>query len=117
MRISDWSSDVCSSDLTILNAYCGTVTHHESVSRGRLPERQAIEIAEVRNLRRIWDTANFEDPYYSPGFDRHALPYTRPLWRRPGLAPPGGSDPGRSGARRVGKECVSPWRSRWSPYH
>src|SRR3546814_11441991 len=19
--------------------------------------------------------------------------------------------------RRVGKECVSPWRSRWSPYH
>src|SRR3546814_15579894 len=47
---------------TILNAYCGTVTHHESVSRGRLPERQAIEIAEVRNLRRIWDTANFEDP-------------------------------------------------------
>src|SRR3546814_16624046 len=24
---------------------------------------------------------------------------------------------GRSGERRVGKECVSPWRSRWSPYH
>src|SRR3546814_14752822 len=23
----------------------------------------------------------------------------------------------RSGARRVGKECVSPCRSRWSPYH
>src|SRR3546814_18598958 len=23
----------------------------------------------------------------------------------------------RSGERRVGKECVSPCRSRWSPYH
>src|SRR3546814_16379870 len=23
----------------------------------------------------------------------------------------------RSEARRVGKECVSTWRSRWSPYH
>src|SRR3546814_13236876 len=30
-----------------------------------------------------------------------------------------GSDPkaGRSEERRVGKECVSPCRSRWSPYH
>src|SRR3546814_20344313 len=26
-------------------------------------------------------------------------------------------DPGRSEARRVGKECVSTCRSRWSPYH
>lgn len=73
---------------TILNAWCGTIHHHESVSRGRLADRQATELAEVRNLRRIWDTANFEDPYYSPGFDRHALPYTRPLWRRIGLTPP-----------------------------
>src|SRR3546814_6096544 len=24
---------------------------------------------------------------------------------------------GRSEERRVGKECVSTWRSRWSPYH
>src|SRR3546814_19626740 len=23
----------------------------------------------------------------------------------------------RSEERRVGKECVSPWRSRWAPYH
>src|SRR3546814_12656451 len=25
--------------------------------------------------------------------------------------------PGRSAERRVGKECVSPCRSRWSPFH
>src|SRR3546814_20207475 len=28
-----------------------------------------------------------------------------------------GYTPGRSEERRVGKECVSPCRSRWSPYH
>src|SRR3546814_10467582 len=27
------------------------------------------------------------------------------------------SQPARSEERRVGKECVSPCRSRWSPYH
>ena len=26
-------------------------------------------------------------------------------------------EPGRSEERRVGKECSSPCRSRWSPYH
>src|SRR3546814_18885073 len=29
----------------------------------------------------------------------------------------GGEDKRRSEARRVGKECVSPCRSRWSRYH
>src|SRR3546814_14324536 len=40
------------------------------------------------------------------------------------LTPPGGTTGGtttggdtRSEARRVGKECVSTCRSRWSPYH
>src|SRR3546814_17687920 len=34
-------------------------------------------------------------------------------FRRVGLVPDGG----RSEERRVGKECVSTCRSRWSPYH
>src|SRR3546814_1819347 len=33
------------------------------------------------------------------------------------LAPPRLSAIGRSEERRVGKECVSTCRSRWSPYH
>src|SRR3546814_4183790 len=65
MRISDWSSDVCSSDLT--SPYCR-----------RAPPRAG----------------------------REAIARPR-LW----LAP------GRSEERRVGKECVSTCRSRWSPYH
>src|SRR3546814_17766569 len=34
-----------------------------------------------------------------------------------GLAPCEGEPPARSEERRVGKECVSTCRSRWSPYH
>src|SRR3546814_20407974 len=47
----------------------------------------------------------------------------RPLaevYRRDAIAPVEGEGPGpdvRSEERRVGKECVSTCRSRWSPYH
>src|SRR3546814_2121219 len=60
MRISDWSSDVCSSDLD-----------------GRSAIREMA--------RQIVDIENLTDY--------------------------------RSEERRVGKECVSTCRSRWSPYH
>src|SRR3546814_9065332 len=77
MRISDWSSDVCSSDLM--------VCYQEEV-------RDPARIAEV--LNRVIEKA----------------------WR--GSAPPQRSAqyPARSEERRVGKECVSTCRSRWSPY-
>src|SRR3546814_4746723 len=81
MRISDWSSDVCSSDLT---------------------SRRCNAPKPKRGRRR------------QPG---------RP--DRYGLVPCGIADPAarlsliyqRSEERRVGKECVSTCRSRWSPYH
>src|SRR3546814_6174057 len=68
MRISDWSSDVCSSDLA-------------------------------------WRSA-------PPACRAGAA-----SWARRGGN--GDSRPahGRSEERRVGKECVSTCRSRWSPYH
>src|SRR3546814_7534764 len=68
MRISDWSSDVCSSDL-------GRHADHHPVLHVHAGSRAGA------------------------GGD---------------LAIP---DPGRSEERRVGKECVSTCRSRWSPYH
>src|SRR3546814_10506673 len=72
MRISDWSSDVCSSDLNSSRraARCNGRRH------GRDPPKQ------------------------EPG--RRAEPV--PRWQR-------------SEERRVGKECVSTCRSRWSPYN
>src|SRR3546814_2292943 len=75
MRISDWSSDVCSSDLLIGMGQCRHPLDHpvgESQRQGRLSQ-----------LGPAWAT------------------------RRTG----------RSEERRVGKECVSTCRSRWSPYH
>src|SRR3546814_10301185 len=79
MRISDWSSDVCSSDLI-----------------GRLrksPLKCVISLA---------DRCSRGSTVYAPASMR-----TR-CWIR--LLP-------RSEERRVGKECVSTCRSRWSPYH
>src|SRR3546814_3477000 len=61
MRISDWSSDVCSSDLVDPELY-----------------RTLLYVTHI-----------------APSFSLR----------------------GRSEERRVGKECVSTCRSRWSPYH
>src|SRR3546814_12043268 len=98
MRISDWSSDVCSSDLTTETtptSEAGYIT--VTGSRIRLPaaaeSKEPIvvldqEYIEARNLTNVADALN-ELPIYQ----------------------------GRSEERRVGKECVSTCRSRWSPYH
>src|SRR3546814_15343220 len=94
MRISDWSSDVCSSDLWV-NAL-GTVL--------------GISIKEVM-------------PPATAALDSDRIV---PLWVRPGslkwtwssIKPGKRNFPlARSEERRVGKECVSTCRSRWSPYH
>src|SRR3546814_2056202 len=85
MRISDWSSDVCSSDLPASRArraawpkLSTTVSISASVMAW-LPSESCIE---------IW-----------PEGDQLAAKELR------------------SEERRVGKECVSTCRSRWSPYH
>src|SRR3546814_11081935 len=76
MRISDWSSDVCSSDLA------------------------------GRSGRSLY--ADRRRPQW-PGLHRVGrLRRSRNLRHRPR---------GRSEERRVGKECVSTCRSRWSTYH
>src|SRR3546814_5448713 len=78
MRISDWSSDVCSSDLP--GGGGGANGAH-----GRQRSRRM-----------------------------DVLPAGWPA--RP--PPPGAAGAARrSEERRVGKECVSTCRSRWSPYH
>src|SRR3546814_7921532 len=75
MRISDWSSDVCSSDLR------GNLTPSPFLS---------TSVGAVAALAKAGGTQA----------DR---------WL-PAIA-------ARSEERRVGKECVSTCRSRWSPYH
>src|SRR3546814_2801021 len=72
MRISDWSSDVCSSDLLDLCAAPGSKTVCNRV----------VFLFYLTNVSSRFNSSRC-----------------------------------RSEERRVGKECVSTCRSRWSPYH
>src|SRR3546814_3972713 len=83
MRISDWSSDVCSSDLL--------------VDRGEdhpFPHRRVARVGH----RGIGLAQRAQD---GGGIGQVVFPAFLDL---------------RSEERRVGKECVSTCRSRWSPY-
>src|SRR3546814_4378562 len=76
MRISDWGSDVCSSDLGRDRAVrlAGCIA---GIARRRVAHFVAgVRVAHARHIQQY-----------------------------------------RSEERRVGKECVSTCRSRWSPYH
>src|SRR3546814_6195903 len=83
MRISDWSSDVCSSDLAFLE--------------------EASDAAQEAVSDRFTDLEKLREKV------RLAVRRTATRWT--------GKKPVRSEERRVGKECVSTCRSRWSPYH
>src|SRR3546814_4007217 len=113
MRISDWSSDVCSSDLAAARPRADRARprdpaqrHHQVVCARMLAEIKRVDqiVFEFVNERR-------EDRRH-----RHA----DPPWHHAGDVCPAAGDHAehrRSEERRVGKECVSTCRSRWSPYH
>src|SRR3546814_1528686 len=82
MRISDWSSDVCSSDL-------GDSRQHFDVLLCLIDEE---------------------------GHEQHASEFIRAA-EKGGLMCDIDRLVTRSEERRVGKECVSTCRSRWSRYH
>src|SRR3546814_1830192 len=73
MRISDWSSDVCSSDLRL-----------RQIKENSLICRNRGEVFAASARRKFPAIITIRE---------------------------------RSEERRVGKECVSTCRSRWSPYH
>src|SRR3546814_16495121 len=90
MRISDWSSDVCSSDLP-----------HTIRVGGKICTAKYILVA-TGGWPRLPDIAGQEHVITSnEAFFLDALP-KRVI---------------RSEERRVGTECVSTCGSRWSPYH
>src|SRR3546814_20824813 len=88
MRISDWSSDVCSSDL-----FDGDNAPVVPVSA-----LKALEGDEAAGVQ-VMELMNQVDEY---------IPEPERDLDKPFL---------RSEERRVGKECVGTCRSRWSPYH
>src|SRR3546814_14568882 len=108
MRISDWSSDVCSSDLLTL--------HVVQANHLPAPERRAhaevldqwhslVDIAEIAasaGVRvSVVQASSRQDPLVRNGIEYHFVAVA-------------GSR--RSEGRRVGKVWVSTVRSRWGPY-
>src|SRR3546814_13481062 len=104
MRISDWSSDVCSSDLQIYTPN----GDYEPLINGK---RRRIGLQGAFQWKPNPDLEIFAEAGYQE---------FRSLQQQRGLNNPTNGravDPDRSEERRVGKECVSTFRSRWSPSH
>src|SRR3546814_15112790 len=107
MRISDWSSDVCSSDLIIKDigqATPGLGTVISAAEATRDAARLGTAYKEVRELR-----------------DKNAAFAAAKVRRRENIEAAiktlkADDTKKRSEERRVGTECVSTCRSRWSPY-
>src|SRR3546814_11957299 len=99
MRISDWSSDVCASDLS---------TDYETLTL-------------QSDYSRKFEALGMKHEFLT------GVEYLHEKSHRSGLQNPGGTTAGnppvflpyveRSEERRVGKECVSTCRSLWLPSH
>src|SRR3546814_16724212 len=100
MRISDWSADVCSSDLK-KHAFA-TLGEPEMLSVEHTPGETALGARHVTCVRPFWPW-RFEWTAFAGQCAQQAAK--------------GVGAVARSEERRVGKECVSTWRSRWAPYH
>src|SRR3546814_15788751 len=98
MRISDWSSDVCSSDLVDMIDL-------------RQPWPLMAGLDEDRHRFLVTGREDFHR-----GAVDIAHPAAQPEVTR-GAHRPVAIAHARSEERRVGKECVRTCRSRWSPYH
>src|SRR3546814_16355976 len=101
MRISDWSSDVCSSDLRLIRSrtQLGNAIRGYAAEFGLTAAKGICKVEPL--LERI--AADVTLPELARDlFALHARDYEQLQ---------------RSEERRVGKECVSTGRSRWSPSH
>src|SRR3546814_5059980 len=108
MRISDWSSDVCSSDLIEASGMTTLMVPEAAGGFGggwsdgavlfRLVGYHAVALPIVEATIVAGYVAGIDG---LSGFGTIAGPVAGE----------------RSEERRVGKECVSTCRSRWSPYH
>src|SRR3546814_18595149 len=100
MRISDWSSDVCSSDLGI-ERRPGQIEWRRCGGVNRATQQQGKQ--DEVETQTHGSTFVFQTDASRTSGANEANFSTASM--------------NRSEERRVGKECVSRCRSRWSPYH
>src|SRR3546814_13052221 len=101
MRISDWSSDVCSSDLrvlAILTALAALSTFSRAAWRYVTHPSEFVALLKFKYMHAV--------PGVPTGITANQLYAYQKL-----------GQVSRSEERRVGKECVSKCRARWSPLH
>src|SRR3546814_21124130 len=101
MRISDWSSDVCSSDLKNSDI----TIHGSNITAGNnlvMLAEDEIKLIAARNTAE--QPSSNKSSSGSIGVSN-------------GTSGLGVTASARSDERRVGKECVSTCRLRWSPHH
>src|SRR3546814_15991820 len=108
MRISDWSSDVCSSDLfrqtTFNNLFFSFVDWWGSLGPNPADTITVYPGTNIIKTRTVGDVFGFNSGDITKSkTDRFVYAHNRP-WEN-------------SDERRVGKEWVSTCRSRWSPDH
>src|SRR3546814_17014760 len=99
MRISDWSSDVCSSDLSFLK---GPMKVDDTAAEIIVGLAALVGMGFFIWAGRLSDRIGRKKPIVW-GYGVTLVLLFPLFWR--------------SEERRVGKGCVSTCRSRWSPYH
>src|SRR3546814_11790253 len=106
MRISDWSSDVCSSDLAgrVIQLVARGGEGLAEAGRAIVGLEMAGEALDELEEVGLGDLGDLDEGGMTKGVKAEPARAEGEL----GL---------RSEERRVGKECVSTCRSRWSPYH
>src|SRR3546814_9167574 len=124
MRISDCSSDVCSSDLHGINLDNITSEIHRSnmskLGADGKPiineckhyggDKKPTSMTGVEAISATMAQCHNRMQFNKCDDPNHLIDPTKPIGKIL-------KGPNRSEARRVGKECVSTCRSRWSQYH
>src|SRR3546814_15797612 len=110
MRISDWSSDVCSSDLALLTTFNEVDMSEVMQLRSRYKEafekKHGVKLGFSSFFVKAAVAALKEIPSVNGEIDGEEIVYKH--YSNIGM---------RSEERRVGKECVSTCKTRWSPYN
>src|SRR3546814_16898156 len=112
MRISDWSSDVCSSDLVrcSVESTGGSVFNVNTIKAGELDlgvVQSDVGYNAYNGAGQFKDAGEFKK--LRSVFSIHPEPFTVVARKESNIK----SFDDRSEERRVGKECVSTCRSRW----
>src|SRR3546814_12920288 len=101
MCISDWSSDVCSSDLKFLATFGWRGPMEMDLASPRYADAPQLALRQM-SLMAIDDKDFDPEAAHRRNIEERERAYAQLM---------------RSEERRGGKECVSTCRSRWSPYH